>query len=101
MEDNRLKLDAILRNIIGSNVYFQPPENIVMKYPCIRYELSSIDVKYADNLAYKYKKAYQITIIDRNPDSIFPDRMLTLPLCSFQRYYRSDSLNHFVFKIYY
>lgn len=101
MPDRRLEFDAILRNIIGSNVYFQPPENFKMHYPCIRYELSSIDALYADNLAYRFKKAYQVTVMDKNPDSTYPDELLKLEYCRFERAYKADGLNHFVFKIYY
>lgn len=101
MADNRLALDSVLRGIIGNNLYFQPPENIKMGYPCIRYELMDINAQYADNHAYKYKKAYEVTIIDPNPDSPYPDRVMVLPFCSFQRFYIADNLNHFVFKLYY
>ena len=51
--DRRLILDAKLRRILGStNVYFEPPTSLVMKFPCIRYKRSDIDVVFADNKPY-------------------------------------------------
>lgn len=101
MADNRLELDAILRGIIGNNLYFQPPETLKMNYPCIRYELSDVDSFYADNRLYRFKKAYDVTVIDPNPDSNIPNEIIMLPLCTFHRFYVADNLNHFVFKLYY
>ena len=36
----RIDLGNKLKEILGSsNVYFQPPDNLKMVYPCIRYRL--------------------------------------------------------------
>ena len=101
--DRRLLLDDIFRsNILGNdNVYFQPPPNIQMKYPAIRYELSGINVGHADDRPYRTAKKYTVTIIDRNPDSVLPDLMMALPFCSFDRHYAADNLNHWVFTLFY
>ena len=42
----RLDLDDTLREIMGDkgSVYFQPPENLKMKYPCIRYSLMTYTI---------------------------------------------------------
>ena len=43
LEQRRLQLHEILVGILGNeNVYFQPPANLVMQYPCIRYERMSV-----------------------------------------------------------
>lgn len=98
----RLQLQQLLVNILGSNnVYFQPPESFRMNYPCIVYERSSEDTKFADNKLYLHKKRYTITVIDKNPDSIIPDRIAELPLCKFNRHYKVDNLNHDVYNLYY
>ena len=102
MANSRLQLDSILRGIIGSgHLYFQPPETVKMSYPCIVYELTDADTKYANNLPYMYSKAYQVTVIDRNPDSEFPDKVARLPMCRFARFFTADNLNHYVFILYY
>ena len=100
--DRRLSLQEILVNILGSNnVYFQPPETIRLQYPCIIYERSDIDKKYADNRAYMSMVRYSLTLITRSPESDLVKSILELPYCSYDRYYAADTLNHDVFTLYY
>lgn len=100
--DRRLSLQEILVNILGSNnVYFQPPETIRLQYPCIIYERSDIDKKYADNRAYMSMVRYSLTLITRSPESNLIKAILELPYCSYDRYYAADTLNHDVFTLYY
>lgn len=99
---SRLDLQSKLETILGSrNVYYQPPSSNQMKYPCIKYELSAIDTKYADDTGYALKRGYQMILIDKNPDSEFIDKLMVLPFCKFDRAYKADNLNHFVFSIYF
>jgi len=86
---------------MAPNVYFQTPENTLMKYPCIRYERDQEDKKYASNKSYSRTKRYQLTIIDEDPDSVIPDKVGDLPMCTFQRFYAQDQLNHTVYSLYY
>lgn len=98
----RIELQALLETILGSRqVYFQPPESIKLSYPCVIYELDTIDSVYADNAKYKKQRRYSVTLIDRNPDSIFIDSILDLPYCSFNKHFKSDNLNHYTFTLYY
>jgi hypothetical protein len=98
----RLELDNQLRSILGSaNVYFQPPENTQMKYPCIVYNVDSVFDLFADNRKYLYDKGYMVTYIDWDPDSPVLEALLKMPMCSFVRHYESDGLNHDVFLIYF
>lgn len=98
----RLQLQTLLTNILGtSNVYFQPPANITMKYPCIRYERDDVRVDHANNEPYNRRKRYQVTVIDRDPDSDIPDKIGALPLCTFDRFYTADNLNHDVFTLFF
>lgn len=99
---DRLQLQALLEGLLGSNcVYFQPPPTVAMQYPCIVYHRDNADTKFADNGPYQYTKKYQVTVIDRNPDSLIPDKVAKLPLCQFNRYFAADNLNHDVFSLYY
>ena len=83
-------------------VYFQPPQSIQMKYPCIRYSKSAIDTKTADDRIYRKTNQYTITVIDSNPDSVIPDWILDhFPMCRFDRSYIADNLNHFTLILYY
>ncbi len=90
-------LRAILEN---DNVYFQPPESVKLRYPCCIYELTDMATTYADNLPYRVEKAYEIILIDQNPDSVYVDKIAKLPQCRFTRFYTADNLNHYVFIIY-
>ena len=100
--DRRLNLQETLASILGSNnVYFQPPETIKLKYPCIIYERSDIDQRYADNRTYIDRVRYSITLITNSPESDLIKRILELPYCSYDRYYASDSLNHDTFTLFY
>lgn len=100
---SRLKLHEELCEILGSNnVYYQPPASIFMKYPCIRYSRSGIDHKRANNAIYNNTNRYEVIVIDSNPDSEIPDNILAhFPMCSFDRGYVADNLNHYVLSLYY
>jgi hypothetical protein len=100
MASSRTELHTILAGIT-EHVYFQPPSNIQMQYPCIRYERSGSELEHADNRLYAHTKRYQVTVIDRNPDSQLPDQVITLPRCSFDRYFAADDLNHYVFTLFF
>lgn len=102
MANNRIEFDEILREILGSgNVYFQPPESVKMKYPCIVYERTDADTKFANNNPYTFTWAYEVMVIDKNPDSEIPGKIAKLPLSRFARHFTANNLNHDVFIIYY
>lgn len=100
---SRLNLHEELCEILESrSVYFQPPESVRMEYPAIRYELSKVDAEYADNMRYTQVVCYELTVIDKNPDTDIPSRILQhFQYCSFDRSYVSDNLNHYALKLFY
>lgn len=99
---SRLELHPILKEILESDyVYFQPPESVKMVYPCIVYALNTINTKFANNNSYLNTKSYMVTVIDQDPDSKIPDKLLSLPMCGFNRFYISDNLNHWSFTLYF
>lgn len=98
----RSDLQALLIATLGSsNVYFQPPPTVQMKYPCIIYKRSDVKTKFADNNPYSREKSYQVTVIDSDPDSLIPDKVGMLPKCAFDRFFTADGLNHDVFNLYF
>lgn len=100
--DRRSSLQTLLENTINStNVYFQPPTSVKLEYPCIIFMLSSDKTSYANNNLYLNKNKYTVTIIDRNPESTLFDKIKFLPLCSFDRSYIANNLNHYVFSIFF
>lgn len=106
--DKRLELHEILCGIVNitepdgdRHVYFQPPESVKIKYPAIIYSRNDIDNRFANNDVYKQTYNYQVTVIDRDPDSEIVDKVSKLPTCRFNRHFVSDNLNHDVFILYY
>ena len=83
------------------HVYYQPPDNLTMEYPAIRYSLSDIDSKYANNKMYVGMKCYDIVVKDKDEDNPVIEKLLELPYASFNRHYVSDNLNHDIIKLYY
>lgn len=101
--DRRLELQAELEGIIGSKaaVYYEPPENINMTYPCIVYTRESIRPDYADNKTYITRTRYQITYIDNEPDSENIDKIMnSIEGVSYGRHFVSDGLHHDTFYTY-
>ena len=97
----RLALQKKLEELLGSkNVYYEPPENLKLDYPCFVYMLDDVYRRSADNIGYTIQNRYQMTLIDRLPDNPVRDKLLELPRCEFDRLYKSDNLEHYVFTIY-
>ena len=96
----RLNLHELLESFT-ENVYFQPPENIKMVYPAIVYSRTGRRADYADNSPYRSTKQYLVTAITRDPDSDIPDKMDGLPLCTFERFFAADNLNHYVYTLFF
>lgn len=95
------ELQALLKGLDGvKDAYVQPPTD-GLQYPCIMIERSTSDVKAADNIKYLFKKGYTVTVIDRAPDSQIPDLVEGLQLSRFDRFFRTDGLNHFVFQMFF
>lgn len=99
-EARRLLLDAKLR-LLCKNVYFQPPESVKMKYPCIVYHRATGDTQFANNIPYLRRPLYDITVIDLDPDSPIIDAFWkAFPLARFNRHFTYDNLNHDSFMLY-
>jgi hypothetical protein len=96
----RLALQTLLESIT-EHVYFQPPADIKMQYPCIIYTRDDSQQQYAGNRPYMRTKRYQVTVVDRNPDSELPDVVEDLPYCSFDRHFAADNLHHYVFTLFF
>lgn len=101
--DRRLMLDAELRSLLGSsNVYFQPPKSVMLKYPCIVYSRSRKDVEYADNRVYTAVDRYTVSYITKDPDDSLPDTLLKhFEGIRSDRDYVSDNLYHNTFNLFY
>ena len=105
---SRLQLHDKFIDILGtkgqqiSRVYFQPPENLKMEYPCIKYSLAGIKSDHADDINYNSTNRYEVIVIDLDPDSDIHTKIMTrFPMCSFDRPYTAEGLYHYVLTLYY
>lgn len=100
--DRRLQLQALLSGIPGvAKAYFQAPPATMMVYPCIVYALDNRLSDFANNNPYRNSKRYQVTVIDKDPDSKIPDAIAAMPLSSFAQRFTANNLHHEVFNLYF
>lgn len=101
--EHRVELHNKLVEILGSqNVYFQPPSSLVMKYPCIVYHKSIGRSFNADNATYLYTDSYDVTVLDKNPDSQIPDKLIySFEMIRRQNPSVRDGIYHTPFVLYY
>lgn len=102
MAKTRLDLQTLLEGILGSrNVYYQPPENVKLKYPCIVYELNNITTEKADDINYLKNDRYSVTLIHRDPDNTIFRDIQDLQYCELDRTFINDNLYHYVFTLFF
>ena len=96
-------LDRQFMEILGTgNVYFQPPESIKLRYPCIVYAKDGYKMQQADNKNYIISQKYSVTVIYEDPDENISKRILEhFSKCSFDRTYKADNLYHDNLILYY
>lgn len=99
---SRQKLQKEFETLLGSrNVYYQPPNNIVMQYDAIRYSSTTPKVIHANNMKYLKLKCYDGIVISKKPDPEVVEKIMDLPYTSFGSPYVADNLYHYPFTIYY
>ncbi len=98
----REALQDIFETLLGTpNVYFQPPANVQMQYPCIVYKRDNADTSFADNSPYRYLQRYMVTFIAQSPSEKTPLKIAALPTAVNVRHYTVKNLNHDVFTLYF
>jgi hypothetical protein len=99
----RLDLQTLLESLVpeGAKVYFQPPDNVQMVFPCITYQRYNGKTQFANGKPYNYTDRYQVTVIDLDPDSLIPAKVAALPMCIKNRFFVVGNLNHDVFNLYF
>lgn len=102
MVKDRLELHSKLIALLGkTNVYFQPPATVKLDYPCIIYKLDDVEGFHANSKRYLNTKRYLVTVIDKDPDTKIPDKILELDYSSFEDHFIVDNLNHYICSLYY
>ena len=98
----REDLDALLLETLGSeNLYFQPPENQKIHYPCLIYSVNGNYERHANNKTYHRRREYSMTYITYDPDDAMIDTIADLPFCEMGKPYTADHLHHYPYTLYY
>lgn len=102
-EPRQWKLNDILTEIIGNDhVYYQPPEDVKIEYPCIVYKLVVPYIRRADNKIYTYMDCYDLTVISEDPYNTIARSILDrFQYCSLGSRYLGDGLYHDPLTLYY
>lgn len=98
---SRLELHSELLGF-SQNVYFQPPANIQLQYPCIIYEKTGKHREHANDETYLSTQEYSLILIEHDPDSLVADNIEKhFQFARIEQYYRVDNLNHTKLNLYY
>lgn len=96
---SRQQLHEQLCTALGSrHVYYQPPENLKMEFPCIVYMLQDLTHVMANNEKYLKNRSYKVILISHEPDPAALDNLENLDYIRFQQMYMADGLYHYVFR---
>lgn len=97
----REAFQASLQGLVGDiPVYYMPPENIKMTYPCFVIELDKPDNLYANGRVYNTFTKFVLKYITRKVDDEIIDRLFdNMKYVSFDRAYTADNLRHYVFNV--
>lgn len=99
--DNRLEFHNKLCDLLGSkNCYFQPPSDILLKYPCIVYHEKDIIPIRADDMIYLSYYMFNVTWITKTANIDIPLKVMkAFPLTKLDQIFASENLMHYVFII--
>ena len=97
----REELQELLVSTVGTiPVYYQPPENVKMTYPCFIISLDDTDIIYADGHPYYSRARFILTYITRSVNDEIISTLLNMKrYISFDRVYTADNLRHYVFNV--
>lgn len=99
---SRIKMGEKLKTVPGvKRVYFRPPPNVKLEYPCIIYNREEMDTESADDRHYLIYDKWAVTAIGFKSDDDIPRWILSnFPKSRHTQSYNSDNLLHDRFRIY-
>lgn len=87
---------------VCDNVYFQPPNNLKIKYPCIVYNKRIVDTKYANDDVYSIKQRYEVIAMSNDPDNTLAEQILkSIQYCTISSTFVVDNVYHTTLRLYY
>lgn len=102
---SRLDLQTVLEGIC-SRTYFQPKTNTTIDYSqgVIIYKRDWGKTQFADNFPHRFTLRYQVTYINPKANEAaltVVKAIAALPMCTYDRFFVVDDLNHDVFKLFF
>ena len=100
-EDQRVSLQRKLESLgdITHKVYYQPPDDITIEYPCIIYERSNIKNTSADDTVYQQTYSYNIIVAEKSPVSALVEEVSKLTGIRFLNHYVRNKIIYDSFTI--
>lgn len=97
------QLKEVLKSYLGNdNVYYQPPETVKLRYPCIIISRNGANTFSADDMNYIIRMRYTLTYVSRTfDDPVAAGILELLPSISLDRSYTADNLYHTVYSVFY
>lgn len=96
-----MKIQEALENLFHIKVYFQPPPNLSLEFPCVVYEKVRTEVRRADDRPFTFYDRYTVTHISKTNDETVPIKMLGAFRHAFQdREFKTEGLYHQVYTVY-
>lgn len=101
-KERRVEVQRLLESATP-NVYFQPPANVSMNYPCVVYHKAPPKDIHANDQRYGSRQKYTITVMDRSPDTQIAEQIVKIfkRNVSIVNYATVSGLNHIYLELYY
>lgn len=83
-------------------VYYQPPMNVKLQYPCVIYQFDNYETTNAANDDYLRFPSYTVTVIDYDVESSIHEELLDMRgdfTIRFDRFFIADGLCHWAFSV--
>ena len=99
--DIRLELHALLEAAYPDlTIYYRPPSNLPLEYPCIVYSLAGHDLSHSNNSTYNVGDIFDVSLITVRPGTTHSNNpMLKIRGCTLTTIYSQANLIHNKFRI--
>jgi hypothetical protein len=103
-EENRLFLHSLLETTFPDvTIYYRPPGNILLEYPCIVYERKAFEPTFANTAAYIVGTRFQLSFLSQLPGYSSVQSLYALHgqglIVTSSDSYENDDIVHDVFSI--
>ena len=101
IENARYELNAKLKDITP-NVYYQPGDGSMLKYPCIVYNRQNVNNIHANNNGlYTGSITYQVVYMSKNGENTIVNKMLrSFPTSTLTSFLTSEGVYHEYYQLY-